>query len=270
MYLVFVLVFVFILIVGLLALAIFISYRRNSRELKNYERGLKMVPLLIHLPPASEDIEKGGRDERDVVEETISPAEFMYNIISSTATKGFKAEFYGQRHVGLEVIAVNNSINFYVVAPVTLIDVVEQAVTSAYPAARIEEVEEHNLFNEVGKVGGVSGGEIHLTKDYAYPIATFKETRRDTMQSLLNSLISLDKQDGVGFQILLRPAHESWSKKVASVASDKKSGKKSKKSLNIIYWLPCLRRFARLFVYRQGLLRKNEVRLCGSSLFRSR
>lgn len=233
MYLAFTLVLVLIIIVGLIALAVFISYRRNSRELKNYERGLKMVSLLIHLPPGSEDVEKGGRDERDVVEETISPAEFMYNILSSTATKGFKADFYGQRHIGLEVIAVNNSINFYVAAPLALIDVVEQAVTSAYPAARIEEVEEHNLFNEVGKVGGVSGGEIHLTKDFAYPIATFKETRRDTMQSLLNSLISLDKQDGVGFQILLRPAHENWSKKAALVASDKKSGKKSKKGLSL-------------------------------------
>jgi hypothetical protein len=221
------------IIVSLIALAVYIGYRNSSRELKNYERGLKMVSLLIHLPPSSEDIEAGGRDKRDVVEETIAPAEVMYNILASTSSKGFKANFYGQRHVGFEIIAVNNTINYYVAAPVALVEVIEQAVTSAYPSARIEEVEEHNLFNPVGKIGGTIGGEISLAKDYAYPIATFKETKRDIMQSLLNSLISLDKQDGVGLQILVRPANESWAKNAKGVASRKKKGEKSKKGLSL-------------------------------------
>ncbi len=221
------------LIIASIALVIYIGYRNSSRELKNYERGLKMVSLMIHLPPSSEDIEGGGRDKRDVVEETIAPAEVMYNILASTAKKGFKSTFYGQKHIGFEIIAVNNTINYYVAAPVSLIEVIEQAVTSAYPSARIEEVEEYNLFNAVGKIGGTIGGEIHLAKDYAYPIATFKETKRDTMQSLLNSLISLEKQDGVGLQVLLRPAHENWAKNAKSVASDKKKGKKSSKGLKL-------------------------------------
>lgn len=72
------------------------------REAKNYERGLKMVPLKIHLPPTSDDIEGNGRDERDVTEEMISQAQVLYNIIASTATKGFKSKVYGQRHLALE------------------------------------------------------------------------------------------------------------------------------------------------------------------------
>lgn len=221
------------LILALIGLVIYISYRNSSRELKNYERGLKMVSLLIHLPPSSDDIEGGGRDKRDVVEETIAPAEIMYNIIASTASKGFKSKFYGQKHIGFEVIAVNNTINYYVAAPVSLVEVIEQAVTSAYPSARVEEVEEYNLFNAVGKIGGTIGGEINLAKDYAYPIATFKETKRDTMMSLLNSLVSLNKQDGVGLQILIRPAHENWAKNARGVASRKKKGEKSKKGLSL-------------------------------------
>lgn len=222
-----------LLIVALIALAVFIGYRNSSREFKNYERGLKMVSLMIHLPPSSEDIDGGGRDKRDVVEETIAPAEVMYNILASTTSKGFKANFYGQKHVGFEIVAVNNSINYYVAAPVSLIDVIVQSVTSAYPSARVEEVEEHNLFNAVGKIGGTIGGEIHLAKDFAYPIATFKETKRDTMQSLLNSLISLNKQDGVGLQILVRPANEGWAKAAHAVASSKKKGGKGKKGMSV-------------------------------------
>ena len=46
----------------------FMQYRKVVREAKNYERGLKMVPLYIHIPPISTDIEGNGRDERDLNE----------------------------------------------------------------------------------------------------------------------------------------------------------------------------------------------------------
>ena len=87
---------VFLTIGSMIGAGIFYYYRKILREAKNYERGLKMVPLLIHLPPISDDIEGGGRDSRDVSEETISKAQVLYNILSSTATKGFKSGFYGQ------------------------------------------------------------------------------------------------------------------------------------------------------------------------------
>src|SRR5471030_1578454 len=77
---------------------IFFQIRKVFREQKNFERGLKMVPLLIHLPPVSEDTEIGNRDARDVLDENISKAEILYGIIASTFQKSFKNKFYGQRH----------------------------------------------------------------------------------------------------------------------------------------------------------------------------
>src|SRR5688572_10208243 len=111
----------------------YMQYRKILREAKNYERGLKMVPLLIHLPPQSDDIEVGQRDSREVVEEAISQAQIMYNIIASTATKGFKSHLYGQRHMAFEVIANKGLIHYYMVTPLVLLDVVKQAVLAAYP-----------------------------------------------------------------------------------------------------------------------------------------
>lgn len=218
-----------ILVVGIIASAIvYLYYRRMLREAKNYERGLKMVPLLIHLPPLSDDIDSGGRDARDVTDETVSKAQILYNIIASTATKGFKSKFYGQRHIAFEIIASKGSINYYAAVPVALVSVVEQAITSAYPSARLEEVEDHNLFSEVGRVPGTIGGELVLKKDYPNPIATFQETKRDSMQSILNSLANLTKEDGAGIQILLRPASASWTKNAlaASAKIKKDKGKK--------------------------------------------
>ena len=61
-----------LLLISIIGLFIFYQYRRTYQDQKNYERGLEIIPLLIHLPPASEDIQASGRDVRDVVEENIS------------------------------------------------------------------------------------------------------------------------------------------------------------------------------------------------------
>lgn len=207
----------------------YVYIRRLYREQKNYERGLKMVPLLIHLPPMSDDTEASGRDRRDVADENISRAVTLYSILSSTALKGFKARFYGQRHIALEIIANKGFVHFYAAVPVPLLSMVEQAITSAYPTAKLEEVAEHNIFNPVGRITGTLGGELVLKESYVYPIATYQEIKRDTMQSLLNSLSTLDKEDGAGVQILLRPAHDAWRKTAKAEADRKRTGKSSGK-----------------------------------------
>ena len=111
-----------------------------------------------------------------------------------------------------------------------LVDVVKQAITSAYPTARLEEVAEHNIFSPVGKTTGTMGGEFSLKEDSSYPIATYQELKRDTMQALLNALSSLEKEDGAGIQILMRPASSEWRKNALSKADKKRKGKDKTKS----------------------------------------
>ena len=214
----------FIILAGIAAPLVFSRVRKSFREQKNYERGLKMVPLLIHLPPMSDDIDVGGRDVRDVTEETISKAQIIYNIIASTIQKGWKIKFYGQRHFGFEIIGHQGFVNFYATVPIALVDVVRQAIVSAYPTARMEEVAEHNIFSTVGKANGTLGGELTLKEPYAYPIATYQDLKRDGMQSILNALSTLDKEDGAAIQFLMRPADPSWRKHAATVASKKRKG----------------------------------------------
>ncbi len=218
------------LVVGAIAGPVaFFQVRRIFREQKNFERGLKMVPLLIQLPPQSDDTDAGGRDVRDVVDENISKAQILYNIIASTLQKGIKSQFYGQRHFVFEIVGSKGVVHFYVAVPVALVEVVKQAIVSAYPAARLDEVAEHNIFSPVGKISGTIGGELTLKEHFAYPIATYQDLKRDAMQSLLNALSTLEKDDGVGIQILMRPASPGWRKMASAVASKKRKGKDSKK-----------------------------------------
>jgi hypothetical protein len=232
-------------LLALLLYAVYYQYRKVLREAKNYERGLKMVPMLIHLPPSSDDIDVGARDAREVAEEAISQAQVMYNIVASTATKGFKSRMYGQRHFAFEVIATKGLIHYYVVVPLVLAEVVKQAVIAAYPTARLEECEEHNIFSEVGKLSGTIGGELTLKKEFSYPIATYQDSKRDAMQALLNVMSSLSREDGVAVQILLRPANDRWVKtslaRAARIRKDKmqkQDGLSSMKDLAGALWKP--------------------------------
>lgn len=218
----------FLLIAGMIAgliLGVFWFYRKKLRDQKNYERGLKMVPVMIHLPPASEDVDGGSRDARDVVDEVVSQAQTMYNIIVSTTTRGFKSRIYGQRHISFEIVAHEGLVHYYVVVPTVILENIKQAVVAAYPTARLEEVEELNLFSKVGKVGGTIGGEFSLTKPYEFPIATYKETKRDAMGAILNAMAMAKQGDGMGVQILMRPAKSGWRTKLDKRVKNIREGK---------------------------------------------
>lgn len=226
---------------------VFLQYRKTLRESKNYERGLKMIPLYIHIPPSSDDLESNGRDERDITEEIISQAQVMYNIISSTAVKGFKSKIYGQRHLSFEIVAHEGLVYYYAIVPMILVDIVRQAVIAAYPSARLEEVEEKNIFSQVGKISGTIGGEFTLKKSYVYPIATYQESKRDASRALLNAISVATKDDGIAIQILMRPAMDSWTKnsifETNRIKKDKgvknKSGSSfGAKSLMEAFWKP--------------------------------
>lgn len=233
---VFTIIILCIVLAGVAAPIVFWQVRKTFREQKNFERGLKMVPLYIQLPPSSDDTDSSNRDDRDVVDENVSKAQILYGILASIFKKGLKNKFYGQRHISLEIVGVKGSISFYAAVPIALVDVVKQAVISAYPSARLEEVEEHNVFSPTGKISGTTGGEFTLKEHYAYPIATYQDIKRDPIQSMLNALSTLEQEDGAGIQILLRPAASDWRSNASAIAGNKRKGKKSRSGLEAAFW----------------------------------
>ena len=222
-----VVVLVFFGLAGGLGAVAYFTYQRKLRRAKAIERGLKMIPILIHLPPPSSDTHGDNRDIREVMREKTAQAEVLYNLLSGTSTDGFKSTFYGQRHVALELIVVDGIVHFFAVAPVALVSVVKKAVITAYPGARLEEIEDHNIFNQEGRLAATLGGEMVLRTESAYPIATYEQLERDPMEALLTTVSALEKQDGVAIQIMLRPANSKWVKRSEAVAESLRKGEHS-------------------------------------------
>ena len=222
-------VILIVVLVVTLIIAIFGGARISKlRKAKKYERGLKMVPLLIHLPPSTDDIEAGGRDKRDIANEAISKAQVLYSILSSTITKGLKSKLYGQRHFSFEISAKDSFIRYYAVVPAVLTETVRQAIQSAYPTARLEEKRESNIFEGGGGTEAVAGADLTLNKEYYYPIATYEDSKTDAQMAILNALSNVKENEGAAVQILFRPAQKNWSEKAKQYIEDTQKGKKTK------------------------------------------
>ncbi len=222
---VWVVILIMVVSIILLISIIFGTKISKLRKAKKYERGLKMVPLLIHLPPSTDDIEAGSRDERDIVGETVSKAQTMYSILSSTLTKGIKTSVYGQRHFSFEIIAKDGIIRYYAIVPAVLTELVKQAIQSAYPTARIEEKREENIFTGGGGINAVAGAELTLNKDPYLPIATYEDTKRDAERAILNALSNIKEGEGASVQILFRPAQKNWSDSAKTYMENLQKGK---------------------------------------------
>ncbi len=221
------LVLVILILVVVIVAGILVALVMNSRrKAKAYERSLKLVPMLIHLPPSTDDIQGGGRDERDVTNEALSQAQVMYSIIASTLKKGFDSKVFGQRHLSFEIIAANGLIKYYTMVPAVLTETVKQAIISAYPSARLEECEPDTIFADDVTVDQVAGGEMSLKKDFVYPISTYEDSQRDASMAILNAMSTTKDGEGMALQILLRPTDGSWTKVSEDRVQDLRKGRK--------------------------------------------
>lgn len=235
-----------------IAVVIVVVYMNRQRKTKAYERSLKLVPMLIHLPPSTDDIQGGGRDERDVTNEALSQAQVMYSIISSTLKKGFDSRVFGQRHMSFEIVAVDGLIKYYTHVPAVLTETVKQGIISAYPSARLEEREPESIFAESVTTDQVAGGEMTLKKEFVYPISTYEESQRDASMAILNAMAATKPGEGMALQILLRPTDNSWTKTSEERVQNIRKGRKNSsgrtnfvlglgnlvKDLSIAFWRP--------------------------------
>ena len=224
-------ILIIILSLTILGATIFSSQIGKLRKSKRYERGLKMVPLLINLPPTTDDIDGGGRDKRDIALEAISKSQVMYSILASTLAKGFKTKLYGQRHFSFEIIAKDGFIHYYAIVPAVLTETVRQAIQSAYPTARIEEKREENIFAPRGTVDSIAGAELTLNKESYLPISTYEDSKRDASMAILNALGAVKQDEGAAVQILFRPAQKNWSEKAKQYIENVGKGKKTTKTV---------------------------------------
>ena len=125
-------------------------------------------------------------------------------------------------HFSFEIVASEKKIYFYVAAPDKNARYLEQLIHAHYPDALIEEAEDYNIFSQQGKI---LSSYLKTKKSFVFPLRTYNKTEVDPMNSLINIMSKLDKDESMAVQLVVRSARPGWHFKSSRVVKEVSSGK---------------------------------------------
>ena len=247
-----ILIVLLIIVVSALIAAI-VTYVRYR---KNIERSFNMVFLDIRVP------KKESKDDREVEGEQYSTQKDFKEIACGIMTQFFEAlhsiyikEWYNvftsQEFLSFEYAVLDSQVHFFIVCPRDLLPIIEKQLTSFYPEAYIEQVEDYNIFQPDSEVAACY---IVPHKEYYYPIRTFSRMNADPINAIINSLSKIRPDEGAAVQIMVRPLKDGWQEEGRMKASDIFQNKKYHhfQWYNPISWFAML--FELLFHGEKGVL----------------
>lgn len=113
-----------------------------------------------------------------------------------------------QEHISLEMASSSDGINFYCYTPRAFKSFVESQIYAQYPAAEIREAIDYS--KSVGADSVVVGTELALSKDFIFPLKTFRDFEVDPLAAITSALGSVRKGEQIWIQILVRPVDDFW------------------------------------------------------------
>jgi len=137
----------------------------------------------------------------------IDAAEQMFASLYAMFNSGVMSFFKEQEHISFEIVALPESIMFYVSVPTRLRDLVEKQIYGAYPGADVKEAEEYNIFSEEGKVAFC---EMGLKNANFYPLKIYKDLPTDPLSSITSAFAKMQTGEGAALQIIISPVNSKW------------------------------------------------------------
>lgn len=183
------------------------------------------VIFLIKLPKNRGNREANNAEESiQHLKEDIAVGETIFNAIGGLrAQRGFKAWFLGRTdHFSFEIVACNGEIYFYMAAPKNYSRYLEQQIHAHYPDAVIDKVEDYNIFKPKTEI---LSGYLKTRREFLFPIKTYQKMDTDPLNSLVNVMSKIDKEEGIAVQYVVRSAKAIWHKRILEVVRAVNSGK---------------------------------------------
>ncbi len=212
--------------VGALVLLGLLLYRyilHNFTTLRS--KTFHKVILQVTLPKFRHEEESQRGPQKEQVQEAIAAAETFFAAIGGLkAEKGFHAWLHGRTdEFSFEIVVQKKLIKFFLIAPVKYKEFAEQQISSAFPFAHVEEVEDYNIFHPKGVI---LGSYLSFKRESAFPIKTYKKLDKDPLNALTNVFSKLPEEDGGAFQFIVRSARSSWRARGIEIARRMQQGMK--------------------------------------------
>jgi len=209
----------------------------------NLMRSLNMVFLEIRVPKkeSKEDKEVEGEKysaSKDF-KEVLGVMTHFYETLHSLYQERWYRIFKSQEFFSFEYAVIDGLVRFFIVCPRNMVDHVEKQITAFYPDVYVERVDDYNIFQPNGKV---VGHYLYMDEPYAFPIKTYQRLTSDPLNSIINSLSKIGKDEGAAIQIMVKPKKNGWQKKGRQIAEKKFQNKKSfdLSILNPLTWFSAL------------------------------
>ncbi|MCF7820177.1 MAG: type IV secretion system DNA-binding domain-containing protein [Candidatus Pacebacteria bacterium] len=204
-----------VIIIPLVLLGLFFLVLLIFRSILKKKQIVEHRVFLIKLP--KDKPQDANKDETiQTMQEDIAKGETLLAAIGGLrAQRGQNHWLKGRTdHFGLEIVAHNNKIAFYLAVPEDKTRYIEQQIHAYYPEAVIEEILDYNAFNIQNQV---LAGTLKTRKSFALPIKTYKDMEVDPMSSIINVLSKLDKDESITVQYLVRSAKASWHSTIKNI-----------------------------------------------------
>jgi hypothetical protein len=194
----------------------------------NLKRAFSMVFLSVKIPrveskEAREVESEQYSNQKDFKEIGGGVMMQFFEALYSIYAKEIAAFFTHQDFMSFEYAVIDGQINFFVVCPYDILPIIEKQITAFYPDAYIEQVDDYNIFKPNSQVVSTY---IIPTKPFWYPIKTYQRMTVDPLNTIVNSLSKISKDEGAAIQIMVRPKKEGWQEKGRKEASKTFQNKK--------------------------------------------
>lgn len=199
--------------VPIVAVILYLTWQNRRRE--QWINDTETILLLIEVPKDNEKKELSAEQMFASLHGILRPK-------SELTREGIL-----QEHVSFEIVARENSIQFYVWTPKHVKDFVESQIYAQYPTVQIREGAADYSREEIGE-RSIYGTELSLTKLDVLPIKTFASFEVDPLAGITGVLAKLEQSgEEVWIQILARPIDDAWQDKGKQHIEQLKTGKKS-------------------------------------------
>jgi hypothetical protein len=196
-------------------------FLRRTMQAKNAT--FNHITLMITVPKIKTEEEGAREGTREQVVDRISAAEAFYSSIAGIKRhKGFKAWLFGRDdNVSFEIVVNKKLIHFYLSIPKKLQTLIEQQLSSAYPDANIEPVQDYNIFSENSVI---VGAYLKFKRPDAFPIKTYKKLDKDPLNALTNVFGKVPEGEGAAYQFVVRTTKKKWRKRGMSIVRNMQKG----------------------------------------------
>lgn len=199
------------------------------------EEDLVFLQILMPKKESKEDKEIEGEQfaAAKTFKDVLGITDHLYQTLSSLKIGGIKRYWKGSHFFSLEYAALAGEILTFVVAPRRIVPIIEKQITSYYPDAIIDPVEDYNIFtkNSVTKTRA-----LVATKPYVYPFKTYNQLKSDSYNAITNAFSKLNKDEGAAVQFVVRPVGGGWQKALQKEAQKLINPKKAKRGFK--WWNP--------------------------------